>query len=253
MPNSLKNLFDSASNRVLRHELSWEAKTMVLFGFAKLLKWALSAGRLADSVLNVRTADSALHNALRGRLGSEPEALNQLSLIGHCTEAAKSVQNVSEITSAELVSTMLGYFMLHTISPHTFGLIYSIRSHPLLRLPEGNAQFGFTLVDSNRKIIDAKMAPFADLHPDRQRISTAILILKDARDADEFREQNLGPLTASVAANRIDIMAVAPTPEIGTAVASAVSSRGQIHSVDFPLMESGLGLSGISLRCILST
>jgi len=253
MRNLLKNLFDSAPNRVLRHELSWEAKTMVLFGFAKLLKWALSAGWAAESGLNVGTADSALLNALRGRLSSEPEGLNQFSLIGHCTEAAKSVQNVSEIMPAELVSTMLGYFMLHTISPHTFGLIYSIRSHPLLRLPEGNAQFGFTLVDSNRKIIDAKMATFAGLHSDRQRISTAILILKDTRDADEFREQNLGPLTASVAANGIDIMAVARTPEIGTALASAVPSRGRNHAVDFPLMKSGLGLSAISLRCILST
>jgi hypothetical protein len=248
----LKILFDSASNRVLRDELSWEAKTMVLFGLAKLLKRALSAGRPPDSVLNVGTADSALLNALRGRLGSESEALNQLSLIGHCAEAAKSVQNVSEIMLAELVSTMLGYYMLHTISPDAFGLIYSIRSHPLVRLPEGNPQFGFTLVDSNRKIIDAKIAASAGLRPDWQRISTAILILKDTRDADEFHERNLGPLTDTVA-NGIDMLAVARTAEIGTAVTRAVPSPHQIHAVDFPSAASGLGLSGISLRCILST
>jgi hypothetical protein len=249
----LKILFDSAPNRVLRDELSWEAKTMVLFGLAKLLRRALSAGRPPDSVLNVGTADSALLNALRGRLGSESEALNQLSLIGHCAEAAKSVQNVSEIMLAELASTMLGYYMLHTISPDAFGLIYSIRSHPLVRLPEGNPQFGFTLVGSNRKIIDAKMAASADLRPDWQRIFTAILILKDTRDADEFRERNLGPLTDSVAANGIDMLAVARTAEIGTAVTRAVPSPHQIHAVDFPSAVSALGLSEISLRCILST
>jgi hypothetical protein len=225
---------------------------MVLFGLAKLLKWALNAGRPADSVLNLRTADSARFNALRGRLGNASEALNQLFLIGHRAETAKSVQNVSEIMLAELVSTMLGYYMLHTISPDAFGLIYSIRSHPLVTPPEGNPQFGFTLVDSNRKTIDAKIAASADLRADWQRISTAILILKDTRDADEFRERNLGPLTDGVAANGIDMLAVARKAEIGTAITRAVPSPHQIHAVDFPFLKSGLGLSGISLRCILS-
>jgi hypothetical protein len=247
---------------------------MVLVKFALLLKTALDAMRSSDhdwgagsvrrishwvkGVLPVsshfkeQSVDRVLLRVLRGRLGDTPEALNRLALISHCAEAAKSAQNVSQMP-AEIISAMLGYFMMHTVGPHTFGLIYSTESHPVLSLVEGSPESGFTIVDANRKIVDAKMAGLADLHPDRKRISTAILIVKDARDAGNFREQILQPLTAGVAANGIDIMAVANTPELAVAVASAVPGWGKLQAVDFPFIESGLGLSGLSLRCILST
>jgi hypothetical protein len=226
---------------------------MVLVEFAALLKWALGARRPLDRALDSGSTDSALLTALRGRVGNTSEALNQFTLISHCAEAAKSVQNVSETMPADLISTMLGYFMMRTVGPHTFGLIYSTRNHPLLSLVEGTPELGFTIIDANRKIVGAKMAGSSDLRPDRKRISTAILIVKDARDAAIFREEILQPLTSCVAAKGLDIMAVADSPELAIAVASAIPSRGQVRVVDFPFTDSGLGLSGISLRCTLST
>jgi hypothetical protein len=250
---------------------------MVLVEFALLLKTALDAMRSSDrdwaagSARGIRrwtkgvlrlashskeqSVDLVLLRVLRGRLGDTPEALNRFALVSHCAEAAKTVrnENVNEFIAAELVSAMLGYFMMHTVGPHTFGLIYSTESHPLLSLVEGSPESGFAIVNTNRKIVDAKMPGWTDRHPDPKRISTAILIVKDGLDADLFREQILEPLSAGVAANGIDILAVANTPEAATAVASAVPGRGKFQVVNFPFLESDLGLSGISLRCILST
>jgi len=247
---------------------------MVIVKLALLLKTALRAMERSDRnsaaeatrvgprvrrVLGVcghskeQSFDVKLLRVLQDRLGETPEALNQLALVARCAEAAKSVQDVGEIMPAELISATLGYFMLHTIALHTFGLIYSGQSHPLLSLVEETPERGLTIVDGNRKIIDSKMACSSDLQLDRKRISTAILIVKDAHDAAIFREQILQPLTAGIAANGIDIMAVANTPELATVVASAVQAGLRFHAVDFPSAASGLGLSGISLRCILST
>jgi len=250
---------------------------MVLLEFALLLKTAVDAMRSADrdfaagSAQDIRrwakgvlqlgshfkeqSADLALLRVLHSRLGNTPEALNRFALVSHCAEAAKTVQNenVNEFFAAELISAMLGYFMMRTVGPHTFGLIYSTQGHPLLSLVEGNPQSGFAIVNANRKIVDAKMAGWTDRHPVQKRISTAILLVKDGLEGVLFREQILQPLNASVAANGIDILAVAITPEAATAVASAIRARGRFQAVDFPFLESGLGLSGISLRCILST
>jgi hypothetical protein len=239
---------------------------MVLLEFAELLNVALefdrtsgsysggSAGQIHRGLSRLpwfrkafaSRSTTSLLQAVRARLGNTPEALNQFTLINHCAEAAKSVQNVGEIMLGELISAMLGYFMMHTVGLHTFGLIYSTRSHPLLSLVEGNPELGFT-------IVDAKMAGLANLHRDRKSISTAILIVKDAQDAAMFHEQTFQPLTACLAANGIDIMAVADTPEVAAAIANALPERGKCRAVNFPLVMSGLGLSGISVRCILST
>jgi hypothetical protein len=240
---------------------------MVLVTLARLLKTAL--GAMERRGFREQSPDITLLRALRDRLGETPDALNQLALVARCAEAAKSVQEVSEIMPAELISATLAYFMMHTISPHTFGLIYSAQNHPLLNLVDENPEPGLTIVNGNRKIIDSKIACSSDLDLDQKRISTAILIVKDAHDAATFREQILQALTASdtwltvfriglglqegTAANGIDIMAVANTPELATVVTSAMQAGLKFDAVDFPSAASGLGLSGISLRCILST
>ena len=246
---------------------------MVLVKLALLLKTALGAMERSDRNsaaeatrgvgLRVRrilggqfkeqSPDIKLLRVLRDRLGETPDALNQLALVARCAEAAKSVQDMGEIMPAELISATLGYFMLHTIGPHTFGLIYSEQSHPLLSLVEETPERGLTIVDGNRKIVDSKIACPSDLDLDRKRISTAILIVKNANDAATFREQILQALKAGIAANGIDIMAVANTPELATVVTGAVQARQRCHTVDFPSAASSLGLSWISLRCILST
>jgi hypothetical protein len=232
---------------------------MVLVRLALLLKTALSAmerserNSAADATRSVQSPDIKLLRVLRDQLGETPEALNQLALVAHCAEAAKSVQDVGEIMPAELISTTLGYFMLRTIALHTFGLIYARQSHPLLSLVKETPQRGLTIVDVNRKIIDSKMACSGNLDLDQKRISTAILIVKDAHDAATFREQILQALTTAIAANGIDIMVIANTPELATVVTGAVQAGLRFQTVDFPSALSGLGLSGISLRCILST
>src|SRR5215470_9269367 len=106
----------------------------------------LRARRALAGQLGEQSPDIKLLRVLRNELGETPEALNQLALVARCIEAAKSVCDMDQITPAEIISATLGYFMLHTIALHTFGLIYSEQSHPLLSLVEQTPEPGLTIV-----------------------------------------------------------------------------------------------------------
>ena len=186
---------------------------------------------------------TSLLQALRARLGDTPEALNKLALILHCVQATRGCRGFRQPMLAELISTILGYFMSYTVPPRTRGLISSRRRHPLLKMVIGDPVFA---------IVRAEIAAAA-LHPARVGISTVIAVLRDTHDEHIFRAKIVGPLTLCIAESGLDVMTLARTPEIAASFANAVPGPGKCRMVDFPMIESRLGLTGISLRCFSRT
>jgi hypothetical protein len=191
----------------------------------------------------VSSSPTSLLEALRARLGDSPEVLNKFALIRHSAEATRSCHGLRRPMTAELMSTILGYFMNHTVPPRTRGLVYCRSRHPLRRLLKRDRVF---------TIVGARVPPTA-LDPGRVGISTVMAVLRDARDEEVFRARILDPLTCCIAESGLDVMIIGRTPELASAVADAVAVSGKRRALDFPKVESRLGLTGISLRCFSQT
>lgn len=186
-------------------------------------------------------AASVLLQALGAQLGDSPEGRSQRNLVHHCAQAAQSVVPSPETMPAELIATMLTYFMVQTVPSQTRGVAYCSRHHPSWHLVENNPRFttigpGITSINS--------------LEREQNEISTAIVVVADSEAELLFGEKLLRPMVERMTSNGVDILVVADHADRARSIANEMVPSGHAcWSVNFPLLESDIGLSGIALRC----
>jgi hypothetical protein len=214
---------------------------MLLSDLGKLLKSRFKAKQPFHNAENVDWLDSVLGPALSPALGNTPEAANQAAIVRHCAEVAKSADNSGEIAPSELISTMLGYFMVCTLAPGTSGLLYSGELHPISRLVRDNR---------NVVAVDGESIAAADLGSFENNFSAAIIIVTSRKTELEFYDHLLASLTAGIDAIGINVLVSAERPERAAAVANAICAQRDYRAINFPVVQSRLGLTGICLRCV---
>jgi hypothetical protein len=224
---------------------------MVLGKFASLLKKSVVAlkstlgercGSAGKKRFDVEPAGRVLLEMLEQQLGDNPESVNQRSLLRHCLQAAQSVLPGPEIMPAELIATMLAYFMVQTVLPRTCGIAYCSRRHPLHRLVETSSQFA---------TIDPAIASISAFQEQREKISTAILFVADVEGELLLQEKLLQSVIERIAGG-LDVLVISENPDRAGRIADAAVPRSDPWKINFPFLESAIGLSGVSLRCFSS-
>lgn len=214
---------------------------MVLSQLANILRSAFAAKPTAAGPVGAEPCDSVLFRILPRVLGNTAEALSRATIVRHCAEVAKAAAGENEIAPAEFVSTMLGYFMMLTLPSGKSGLLYLGESHPLAGLAKQNR--GVVTIDARPGSLD-------DPRLGENIFGNAIVILKDANMEKEFCERGVPRLAAQIAAIGGDVLLNAASAQTADTLANAICGGRQYRRFDFRAIQSGLGLSAISLRCV---
>lgn len=214
---------------------------MILWELAQILRSPFEVKPPVGSPAELEWFNAALLSSLPAGPGTTADAVNRAAIVHHCAEVAKSVDADGQIALAELISTMLGYFIMRTIPWDTRGLLYSGELHPISNLARDNGSV---------VALDAESLESANRDCFGNSLSSAIIILRSRKTELEFRDHVLPRLLAKVAAIGIDVLVSAECPQRAANIANAICMRQDYRTIDFPLLQSRLGLAGISLRCV---